>query len=60
MSPENIAPEIAKRGFAIVEGLLNQDAIAGLLSALAQTTGSGSEQLRPIVFPRWVVAQFEV
>jgi hypothetical protein len=32
MSPENIAPEVAERGFAIVEVVLNQDAIARLLS----------------------------
>jgi ectoine hydroxylase-related dioxygenase (phytanoyl-CoA dioxygenase family) len=50
MSVENIAPQIAERGFAIVEDVLNQDAIAKLLSELEQITGSNSMRKRGGIF----------
>jgi ectoine hydroxylase-related dioxygenase (phytanoyl-CoA dioxygenase family) len=50
MIAENIAPEIAERGFAIVEGVLNQDAITKLLSELEQITDSTSMRRRGGIF----------
>jgi hypothetical protein len=46
ISIENLAPEIAERGFAIFEDVLNQDAIARLLSGFEQSTGSSSMRRR--------------